>query len=151
MIKSLSVAPVAALALAFALHSHTALASDSKARLLYGSTPAYASKLKANGDQGRVLLRLDVAADGRVRSAHVVQTSSHPELDRAAVAATRDWHFAPARDASGDAIRSRVLFSVLFKPDNTVQPRLAHNLQPSIEVAAQTVTLTLPSNIATAD
>lgn len=154
MIKSRFVVRTSICALSLMLVSQVALASESKAKLLYGSTPAYASKLKTAGEQGRVLMRLDVARDGRVRAAQVAQPSSHPELDRAAVAATRDWRFSPARNADGNAVASKVLFSVLFKPDDasaTARPRLAHNLMPASEIASQTVTLRLPSNIATVD
>ena len=49
---------------------------------------------QAAGVQGMVVVELAVAADGTVRDARVL--CSVPLLDEAALAAVRQWRFAPA-------------------------------------------------------
>ena len=68
------------------------------------------------GEEGRVLLRVTVGADGRVRDAAVRQSSGYDDLDRAALRAVRRWTFVPAR-ADGRAVASRVTVPIDFKLD----------------------------------
>jgi len=46
--------------------------------------------------EGTVLLRVHVAANGRVAEVEILDSSGHPILDAAAVRAIRSWRFAPA-------------------------------------------------------
>jgi periplasmic protein TonB len=49
------------------------------------------------GIQGRVVLDVEVLADGQCGQATVAQSSGHQMLDNAALESVRNWHFVPAR------------------------------------------------------
>ncbi|MGE0734452.1 MAG: TonB family protein [Alphaproteobacteria bacterium] len=57
--------------------------------------PAYPDYARRRGWEGRVVLSVDVDEAGRSRSVVVRQTSGHPVLDEAALAAVRSWRFVP--------------------------------------------------------
>jgi protein TonB len=59
--------------------------------------PEYPRLAKSRGWQGRVLLRVQVTADGRSAAVTVQQSSGHRQLDDAAVAAVEQWIFIPAK------------------------------------------------------
>jgi protein TonB len=63
----------------------------------YQVRPAYPSTPRRLGLEGTSMLRVFVAADGRVTDVQVDQTAGHPDLDRAAVDAVRRWKFEPGR------------------------------------------------------
>lgn len=52
---------------------------------------------KRRGEQGRVLLRVLVSADGDALTVEVLASSGSETLDRTAVEAVRPWRFVPAR------------------------------------------------------
>jgi protein TonB len=58
--------------------------------------PRYPLAARRRGLEGRVVLRVFVAADGRARSVNVKTASPHPILDEAAVETLRRWRFEPA-------------------------------------------------------
>jgi protein TonB len=60
----------------------------------------YPPELYAQRTEGTVLLRLFLAADGRLvaESTRIVERSGHPDLDSAALAAVALMRFAPARN-----------------------------------------------------
>jgi protein TonB len=59
--------------------------------------PAYPALSRRTREEGRVLLRVRVDAEGHVAAIEVQATSGHPRLDEAAVEAVRQWRFVPAR------------------------------------------------------
>lgn len=63
----------------------------------YQVRPSYPSSARALGIQGTTLLRVFVAADGRVTDVGVEKSAGHPDLDHAAADAVRRWRFEPAR------------------------------------------------------
>jgi protein TonB len=63
------------------------------------ATPEYPARAARNGESGTVILALLVAADGRVISSKVQQTSGSRDLDKAAVAALSLCRFKPATNA----------------------------------------------------
>jgi protein TonB len=71
---------------------------------------------RRRGQQGRVLLRLEVAADGTAARAEVVRSSGVDALDRAARAAVARWRFQPAR-RGGRAVGATVEVPVVFRLD----------------------------------
>lgn len=75
--------------------------------------PEYPRDAQRRGLSGRVLLRVDVAADGTATNVDFVQRSGAPELDRAAMNAVRKWRFAPAR-SDGKPVASSVNVPVDF-------------------------------------
>jgi protein TonB len=61
--------------------------------------PAYPEIARRRGEQGRVLLRVNVSAEGQPIEVDVAQTSGYPALDQAAQSAVRRWKFIPAMRA----------------------------------------------------
>ena len=75
--------------------------------------PEYPRDAQRRGQSGRVLLRVEVSADGTATNVDFVQRSGSPELDRAAMNAVRKWRFAPAR-RDGKPVASSVNVPVDF-------------------------------------
>ncbi len=58
--------------------------------------PLYPVAAMRRREQGRVVLDVDVTADGRADTVRVASSSGFPALDRAAIEAVRLWRFNPA-------------------------------------------------------
>jgi periplasmic protein TonB len=67
------------------------------AAYLNNPPPEYPRVSQRRREEGTVLLRVAVAADGRPVSWSVEQSSGHERLDAAALAAVEGWRFEPAR------------------------------------------------------
>lgn len=67
------------------------------AEYLDNPKPAYPALSRRLSEQGRVLLRVHVDAEGRAVEVEVQTSSGHARLDDAALAAVRRWKFVPAR------------------------------------------------------
>ena len=67
------------------------------ASYLRNPAPAYPVSARRNGDEGTVLLKVLVNAEGVPLQVDVDQTSGSPPLDKAALVAVRNWRFVPAR------------------------------------------------------
>jgi protein TonB len=76
--------------------------------------PGYPRLSRRAGEEGSVLCRLHVGADGRVRTVEVVESSGHERLDRAAAETLAAWQFEPRRE-DGRAVDARVLHRVTFR------------------------------------
>jgi len=61
--------------------------------------PRYPRRARQQGLEGRVVIRLTVAADGTPARISILQSSGYAILDRAAVRTFRDWRFRPATRA----------------------------------------------------
>ncbi|MDR0225477.1 MAG: energy transducer TonB [Burkholderiaceae bacterium] len=59
--------------------------------------PFYPPEARQLGQQGRVVVRVLVDEQGKVAEAVVKESSGHPLLDQAALAAARGWSFTPGR------------------------------------------------------
>lgn len=86
---------------------------DEKARLVRGLSPAYPNAARIKGVEGDVLLELVVGTGGAVESARVVHGVGDG-LDEAALAAVREYRFAPAKKA-GNAVRVRMQWWMQFR------------------------------------
>jgi protein TonB len=64
---------------------------------LRNPAPRYPEASRKNGEEGLVLLTVEVSASGRPMSVTLAQSSGHERLDRAALEAVRRWAFEPAR------------------------------------------------------
>jgi protein TonB len=63
------------------------------------SPPAYPVLSRRMGEQGRVVLQVELDEDGHVAAAKVKESSGHSRLDEAGLAAVRKWHCsAPTRN-----------------------------------------------------
>ena len=58
--------------------------------------PAYPPASIRLNEQGRVVLRVKLDANGRISNVKVAATSGFPRLDRSAIAAMQSWHCRPA-------------------------------------------------------
>jgi len=74
-------------------------------------TPDYPGLARAAGAEGRVLVRLLIGVDGRVRRAEIEQSA--PLFDDAAIVATRQWTFTPAK-ANGHPVMVWIRIPVQF-------------------------------------
>jgi TonB family protein len=75
--------------------------------------PAYAAEHNLTG---RVVLLVDVAADGSVANAVIERSEPRGVFDEAALKAVKDWKFNPATK-DGQAVAARVRVPVDFRPD----------------------------------
>jgi protein TonB len=87
------------------------------AGVIKGPKPVYPIEARRQGLEGKVLLRVTVAPDGRTTSVTVVESSGHAVLDRAARDGVAKWRFAPARRATG-TIASVIDVPIEFKLNN---------------------------------
>ena len=76
--------------------------------------PKYPPLAYRNREEGSVLVRADVGANGAPTDVTVVRRSGSRDLDNAALAAVRGWHFRPAIE-NGKAIASTVEVPIDFK------------------------------------
>lgn len=79
--------------------------------------PSYPQASRRLREQGMARLRVLVGGDGRVQQIALESSSGFSRLDSAAMAAVRDWKFAPHR--RGDlAVASWVIVPINFKLEN---------------------------------
>lgn len=79
--------------------------------------PEYPPAAFRAGEEGTVLLRVDVDAAGKPTNVSVARRSSSRELDRAAEQAVMKWTFTPATKA-GKAVASSAVIPVEFRLDS---------------------------------
>lgn len=70
--------------------------------------PRYPTRSQLIGEEGTVILRVELDELGAVAAAQLATGSGHPRLDDAALAAVRSWHCAPAR-RNGRPVRAIAL------------------------------------------
>ncbi|HUL57522.1 MAG TPA: energy transducer TonB, partial [Usitatibacter sp.] len=78
--------------------------------------PEYPPLSRRLREQGRVMLRVLVSAQGSAQDVEIGTSSGSERLDRAAVEAVRRWRFEPARRGS-QAVAAWALVPVLFQLD----------------------------------
>lgn len=64
---------------------------------LNNAAPPYPSLSRKLNEQGRVVLRIYILADGKVGELSIKQSSGYARLDQAALEAVRNWRFIPAK------------------------------------------------------
>jgi protein TonB len=74
--------------------------------------PIYPAGAMASGTPASVILEAIIAKDGRVRDERVVR-SPGPEFDKAAIAAVRQWKYAPTR-LNGEPVELLMTVTVTF-------------------------------------
>jgi TonB family protein len=75
---------------------------------------SYPSDARRAGVEGKVVLRLEVLASGRVGKVEVAASSGHSSLDNSAAEAAHDWTFYPA-EVNGVAVTQWVQKSYSFR------------------------------------
>lgn len=88
----------------------------SDAAYLSNPKPLYPLAARRRGDQGTVLVRVMVTADGLAARASLEKSSGHPALDEAALSAVKSWRFVPAQQG-GRAVEAPYTVPVVFKLD----------------------------------
>ena len=83
------------------------------ANYLDNPKPTYPALSRKLNEQGRVLLRVHVAADGSATEVQLHTSSGHARLDDTALATVRHWKFAPAR-LGQEAVAAWVLVPIAF-------------------------------------
>lgn len=71
-------------------------ARDSRPDYLHNPPPVYPETSRQAGEEGVVLVRLEISSGGTVQSRALVKSSGYPDLDREALRAVRGWKFRPA-------------------------------------------------------
>jgi protein TonB len=103
-------APVAAPAAA------SLIAPRYDAAYLNNPAPAYPALSRRLGEEGKVLLKVRVSAEGSALAVNLEKSSNFERLDEAARAAVAYWRFVPAR--RGDqAVESSVVVPLVFRLD----------------------------------
>jgi protein TonB len=90
--------------------------ADRVAAPIQQPAPEYPAAALRAGEQGTVVLRVDVGADGKPTDVQVAERSRSRELDRAAQQAVRGWTFEPAL-RNGKTVASVVQVPVDFTID----------------------------------
>jgi protein TonB len=80
---------------------------------LHNPAPTYPSLSRRMGEQGRVLLRVLVSADGLADRVEVRSSSGSPRLDESALETVRRWKFVPARQGE-QPVAAWVLVPISF-------------------------------------
>ena len=81
---------------------------------LHNPPPAYPPASRRLGEQGRVVLRVLVSADGQPEQVDVRTSSGSPRLDSAALDTVRRWKFVPARQGERP-VAAWVLVPISFR------------------------------------
>ena len=82
------------------LHSSAPLQlPSSDADYLNNPKPAYPPMSRRLGEQGLVVVRALIGADGNAQKAEVQQSSGYERLDRAAVETALKWRYVPGKRA----------------------------------------------------
>lgn len=88
------------------------------AAYLDNPAPAYPAAARRLGEQGRVVLRVHVSADGLPRDIETATSSGSLRLDGAARSAVERWRFVPARQGE-QAVAAWVLVPLTFTLGNS--------------------------------
>lgn len=80
-----------------AVDAQTYQTASFNAAYLHNPAPDYPSVSRRLGEQGKVLLRVQVTADGAAGSVELQTSSGSTRLDRAALEAVKKWRFVPAK------------------------------------------------------
>lgn len=86
------------------------------AAYLKNPAPAYPPLSRRMGEEGRVVLRVQVSASGSAEEVRIHSSSGFPRLDDAASAAVQGWRFVPATQA-GKPVSAWVLVPLNFRLD----------------------------------
>jgi protein TonB len=103
-------APVAA---APAQHARTSIAPDPKHPLHIGED-YYPDASKRAGEEGRCIVTVTVAADGRITNAAIQQTSGFPRLDEACLKGVKDQRMKPATE-DGKPVETTAALPIVWK------------------------------------
>ncbi len=84
---------------------------------LNNPAPEYPSLSRRKGEEGRVLMKVLVSADGASEDVQIEKSSGSDRLDNAAVSAVKRWRFIPAKK-NNQPLSAYVLVPMKFSLDN---------------------------------
>ncbi|MGR8933554.1 MAG: energy transducer TonB [Gammaproteobacteria bacterium] len=88
-----------------------------RANYRFNPKPEYPRLARKRGWQGKVLLKVQVSAQGYSDAVAVHRSSGHEMLDESAVEAVKKWQFIPAKRGE-TPVASSVIVPIIFKFDN---------------------------------
>jgi protein TonB len=88
-----------------------------KVEVLSLPEPVYPVLSRKRGEEGRVIVEIEISAKGKVLKAEVANSSSYPRLDRAALEAVKKAAFSPATEY-GRPVESELKVAYRFKLEN---------------------------------
>jgi protein TonB len=80
---------------------------------LHNPAPDYPAASRELGEQGRVLVRAKISADGKVEQILLRKSSGYARLDEAALAGVKQWRFVPAQQGA-EQVAAWVVVPVAF-------------------------------------
>ena len=83
-------------------------------KAIFSVKPEYPYIARKRGYEGKVVVRLLIGKDGRVKRLFLVKSSGYKVLDRSALKALKNWKFSPARIA-GAPVEYWVEVPVVFR------------------------------------
>ena len=89
-------------------------AFDEPPQLVRFVSPRYPDLAKQAGIEGTVLIRVLVGEDGKVQSASVIQSDVTPAMEKAAIAAAKQFLFKPAKQRTVP-VRASMAIPIRFK------------------------------------
>lgn len=84
-----------------------------RANYAHNPKPEYPTIAKSRGWQGKVMLRVQVSAEGSSESVEVETSSGHEILDESAIEAVKKWKFIPAKRGE-KPVASSVIVPIIF-------------------------------------
>jgi protein TonB len=76
--------------------------------------PPYPDGAQVNGEQGNVVLNVQVSQGGHVRNVRINESSGFPDLDNAAIEGVLGWHFVAAVQG-GETVSSWTRVKIVFQ------------------------------------
>ena len=83
--------------------------------------PEYPKDALKRGIGGEVRVRITLGADGKVKSAEILNSSPANVFDRVALDAVRRWRFKPLAVGNPE-YEATVVTNILFRPDDATAP-----------------------------
>lgn len=103
---------------ALANQADTAAAVDVAAKTRDMAPPSYPSAAFEQGLSGKVVLRVEVDAEGKAGEVRVLSSTPAGVFDAASIAAAKKWTFEPAR-RDGKAVASALKIPMTFQMNET--------------------------------
>jgi protein TonB len=94
-------------------HSRTSIAPDPRHPLKIGED-YYPDASKRAGEEGRCIVTVTVAADGRITNAAIQQSSGFPRLDEACLKGVKDQRMKPATE-DGKPVETTAALPIVWK------------------------------------
>jgi TonB family protein len=82
--------------------------------------PKYPIISKKEGEEGEVILIVEVDENGKATSIIIYKSSTYERLDNVSIDAVKNWKFIPARNKFGMPIKSKIKIPFVFKIKSSI-------------------------------